>query len=45
MQKEMPKVIKQGMDEMLQFEKKAEEKKSRVYSYEQAAERFLFFVF
>ncbi|KAG7238433.1 hypothetical protein INR49_030940 [Caranx melampygus] len=37
--KEMPKVIKQGMDEMLQFEKKAEEKKSRVYSYDQAADR------
>ncbi|XP_071329347.1 serine hydrolase-like protein [Trachinotus anak] len=36
--KEMPQVIRQGMDEMLQFEKKTEEK-SRVYSYEKAAER------
>ncbi|XP_070779748.1 serine hydrolase-like protein [Enoplosus armatus] len=36
--KEMPKVIRQGMDEMLQFEKQTEEKK-RVYTYEKAVER------
>ncbi|XP_044047207.1 serine hydrolase-like protein isoform X2 [Siniperca chuatsi] len=38
--KEMPKVMRQGMDEMLQFEKKTEEKK-RVYTYEKAVERLL----
>ncbi|XP_018520581.1 LOW QUALITY PROTEIN: serine hydrolase-like protein [Lates calcarifer] len=38
--KEMPKVMRQGMDEMLQFEKKTEEKK-RVYTYEKALERLL----
>ncbi|KAF3852212.1 hypothetical protein F7725_005567 [Dissostichus mawsoni] len=37
-QKEIPKVMRQGMDEMLQYEKKTEEKK-RVYTYEKAAER------
>ncbi|KAK5899456.1 hypothetical protein CesoFtcFv8_008936 [Champsocephalus esox] len=36
-QKEIPKVMRQGMDEMLQYEKKTEEKK-RVYTYEKAAE-------
>uniref|UniRef100_A0A671YHP6 Serine hydrolase like n=1 Tax=Sparus aurata TaxID=8175 RepID=A0A671YHP6_SPAAU len=35
---EIPKVMRQGMDEMLQYEKKTEEKK-RVYTYEKAAER------
>ncbi|XP_040891164.1 serine hydrolase-like protein [Toxotes jaculatrix] len=38
--KKMPEVIRQGMDEMLQFEKKTEEKK-RVYTYEKAVERLL----
>ena len=48
LQKEVPKVIRQGFDEMLQYEKKTEEKKTRVYSYENAVERcytFLFMVF
>lgn len=35
---EMPKVMRQGMDEMLQFEKKTEEK-TRVYTYAKAVER------
>ncbi|XP_044047214.1 serine hydrolase-like protein isoform X6 [Siniperca chuatsi] len=35
---EISKVMRQGMDEMLQFEKKTEEKK-RVYTYEKAVER------
>ncbi|GAA6230233.1 serine hydrolase-like protein [Lates japonicus] len=38
--KEIPTVMRQGMDGMLQFEKKTEEKK-RVYTYEKAAERLL----
>lgn len=37
-QKEMPKVIRQGFEEMLLFEKTMEEKK-RVYTYEKAVER------
>ncbi|XP_073324177.1 serine hydrolase-like protein [Pagrus major] len=37
---EIPKLMRQGMDEMLQYEKKTEEKK-RVYTYEKAAERLL----
>lgn len=37
-QNEMPKVMRQGMDEMLQFEKKTEEK-TRVYTYAKAVER------
>ncbi|KAM3864750.1 serine hydrolase-like protein [Diretmus argenteus] len=39
--KEIPKVMRQGMDEMLQFEKRKEERKERVYTYEKAAERLL----
>uniref|UniRef100_UPI003AABADF8 serine hydrolase-like protein isoform X2 n=1 Tax=Centroberyx gerrardi TaxID=166262 RepID=UPI003AABADF8 len=39
--KEIPKVMRQGMEELLQFEKKTEEKKERVYSYEKAVERLL----
>ncbi|KAM8773039.1 serine hydrolase-like protein isoform 1-T3 [Acanthopagrus schlegelii] len=35
---EIPKVMRQGMDEMLQYEKKTEEKR-RVYTYQKAAER------
>ncbi|XP_035515552.1 serine hydrolase-like protein isoform X2 [Morone saxatilis] len=38
--KEIPKVMRQGMEEMLQYEKKTEEKK-RVYTFEKAAERLL----
>ncbi|KAM9362554.1 serine hydrolase-like protein [Symphorus nematophorus] len=38
--KEVPKVIRQGFDEMLQYEKKTEEK-MRVYTYENAVERLL----
>lgn len=37
--KEIPKVMRQGMDEMLQYEKKAEEDKRKVYAFEKAAER------
>ncbi|XP_073344359.1 serine hydrolase-like protein isoform X1 [Pagrus major] len=37
---ELSKVVRQGMDEMLQYEKKTEKKK-RVYTYEKAAERLL----
>ncbi|XP_034543650.1 serine hydrolase-like protein isoform X2 [Notolabrus celidotus] len=39
--KEIPKVMRQGMDELLQYEKKAEEHTGRVYTYEKAAERLL----
>ncbi|XP_029297232.1 serine hydrolase-like protein [Cottoperca gobio] len=39
-QNEISKVMRQGMDEMLQYEKKPEEKK-RVYTYEKAVERLL----
>uniref|UniRef100_A0A3B4HCY5 Serine hydrolase-like protein n=1 Tax=Pundamilia nyererei TaxID=303518 RepID=A0A3B4HCY5_9CICH len=39
-QKEMPKVIRQGFEEMLLFEKTMEEKK-RVYTYEKAVERLM----
>ncbi|KAG7238432.1 hypothetical protein INR49_030939, partial [Caranx melampygus] len=36
--KEVSKMMRQGMDEMIQFEKKTDEKK-RVYTYEKAVER------
>ncbi|XP_008275451.1 serine hydrolase-like protein [Stegastes partitus] len=39
--KEIPKAIRQGFDEMLQYEKEMEEKKGRVYTYEKALERLL----
>lgn len=39
--KDMPKVLRQGLDEMIQFEKTTEEKKMRVYTYEKAVERLL----
>ncbi|CAK6953498.1 serine hydrolase-like protein [Scomber scombrus] len=39
--KEMPQVIRQGIDEMLQFEKKSKDKKERVYTFEKAVERLL----
>ncbi|XP_042341852.1 serine hydrolase-like protein [Plectropomus leopardus] len=38
--KEMPKLMRQGMEKMLQFEKQTEVKK-KVYTYEKAAERLL----
>ncbi|KAK5866003.1 hypothetical protein PBY51_020225 [Eleginops maclovinus] len=37
--KEICKVVRQGMDQILQFEKKTEEEKMRVYTYEKAVER------
>uniref|UniRef100_A0A3Q2QF61 Serine hydrolase like n=1 Tax=Fundulus heteroclitus TaxID=8078 RepID=A0A3Q2QF61_FUNHE len=39
--KEMPMVLRQGLDEMIQFEKKKEDMKTRVYTYEKAVERLL----
>ncbi|XP_019111883.2 serine hydrolase-like protein [Larimichthys crocea] len=39
--KEVTKVMRQGIEEMLQFEKRTEEKKTRVYTYENAVERLL----
>ncbi|KAM4751384.1 serine hydrolase-like protein [Anableps anableps] len=38
--KEMPKVFRQGLDEMIQFEKTMEDK-TKVYTYEKAVERLL----
>ncbi|XP_068583814.1 serine hydrolase-like protein [Cebidichthys violaceus] len=38
--KELPKVVRKGMDEVLQFEKKTEERK-RVYTYDKAVESLL----
>ncbi|XP_008275461.1 serine hydrolase-like protein [Stegastes partitus] len=37
---DIPKIMKQGIEEMLQFEKKKQENK-RVYTYEKAAERLM----
>lgn len=37
--KELPQMIKQGIDGLLQFEKKSEEKTEKVYKYEEAAKR------
>lgn len=42
LQKEIPRIMRQGMDEMLKYEKKAEEEKKRVYTYEKAVERYRF---
>ncbi|TNN83581.1 Serine hydrolase-like protein [Liparis tanakae] len=39
--KEICSVMRQGMDQMCQFEKQTEEKKRRVYTYEKAVERML----
>uniref|UniRef100_A0A3Q1EHB1 Serine hydrolase like n=1 Tax=Acanthochromis polyacanthus TaxID=80966 RepID=A0A3Q1EHB1_9TELE len=39
--KEIPGLMRQGLDELIQFEKKKEEKKERVYTYEKAVERLL----
>ncbi|XP_035856137.1 serine hydrolase-like protein isoform X2 [Sander lucioperca] len=39
--KEMLKVMRQGMDQMVQFEKMTEDKKRRVYTYENAVERLM----
>ncbi|XP_032356635.1 serine hydrolase-like protein isoform X2 [Etheostoma spectabile] len=38
---EMWKVMRQGMDQMVQFEKMTEDKKRRVYTYENAVERLM----
>lgn len=38
---DIPKAMRQGMDDLLQYEKKSEEDKRRVYTYEKAAERLL----
>ena len=45
LQKEIPKVVRQGFEELLQYEKKPEEKKTRVYTYENAVERYYTLVF
>ncbi|XP_040001404.1 serine hydrolase-like protein isoform X2 [Xiphias gladius] len=37
--KEISKVMRRGMDELLQLEKNTEERKTRVYTYEKAVER------
>ncbi|MEQ2283752.1 hypothetical protein AMECASPLE_014863 [Ameca splendens] len=37
----MPKAVRQGMDEMIQFEKKIEDVKTRVYTYDKAVQRLL----
>ncbi|KAI9545681.1 hypothetical protein NQZ68_034451 [Dissostichus eleginoides] len=37
--KEVFEAMRQGMDQMVEFEKKTEEKKTRVYTYENAVER------
>ncbi|KAI4833387.1 hypothetical protein KUCAC02_016293 [Chaenocephalus aceratus] len=37
--KEVLEAMRQGMDQMVEFEKKTEEKKTRVYTYENAVER------
>ncbi|CAL1601557.1 unnamed protein product [Knipowitschia caucasica] len=39
--KEIAKVMKQGIDGLLQFEKKSEEKKDKIYTYEEAVKRLL----
>lgn len=39
LQKEMAKVMREGFDELLQFEKKMEDEKKRVYTYKKAVER------
>lgn len=38
-QSDIPKAMRQGMDDLLQYEKKSEEDMRRVYTYEKAAER------
>ncbi|XP_061586378.1 serine hydrolase-like protein isoform X2 [Cololabis saira] len=39
--KEMPEVLRQGLEDMIQFEKTMEGKQKRVYSHEKAVERLL----
>ncbi|XP_029950343.1 serine hydrolase-like protein [Salarias fasciatus] len=39
--KEIPSVMRQGLDEMIQYEKKTEAEKRRVYTYEKALERLM----
>ncbi|XP_020794212.1 serine hydrolase-like protein [Boleophthalmus pectinirostris] len=40
-QKEIAKAMKQGIEELLMFEKKSEEKKEKIYTYEEAVKRLL----
>lgn len=39
--KEIPKVMRQGLDGLIQYEKKTEEERRRVYTYEKALERLM----
>ncbi|XP_013860420.1 serine hydrolase-like protein [Austrofundulus limnaeus] len=39
--KELPEILKQGMDGMLEMEKQSKEKPPKVYSYEKAVERLM----
>ncbi|XP_024145210.1 serine hydrolase-like protein isoform X1 [Oryzias melastigma] len=39
--KEMSRVLRQGLDEMIEYEKTMEDKKTRVYTYEKAVERLM----
>lgn len=39
--KEIPRMMRQGMDETIQYEKKMEAEKPRVYTYEKALERLI----
>lgn len=39
--KEIPRMMRQGLDELIQYEKKTEEEKQRVYPYEKALERLM----
>ncbi|RVE76469.1 hypothetical protein OJAV_G00007930 [Oryzias javanicus] len=39
--KEMARVLRQGLDEMIEYEKTMEDKKTRVYTYEKAVERLM----
>uniref|UniRef100_A0A8C6P6M9 AB hydrolase-1 domain-containing protein n=2 Tax=Nothobranchius TaxID=28779 RepID=A0A8C6P6M9_NOTFU len=41
--KKIPVIIRQGFDEMIEFEKQPKEKTTRVYTYEKAVERSLMF--
>ncbi|XP_036398959.1 serine hydrolase-like protein [Megalops cyprinoides] len=39
--KEMPGLLRKGIEEMIQFEKKKDEKKEKIYTYEKAVERLM----
>ncbi len=43
LQKEVPKVMKEGFDGMLQFEKRTKDKNAKVYTYENAVKRCYIF--